>query len=208
MGGVPPFTTALPLAADAGGSAATGGPGPAAGGSTAAAAAGTDKQATKKRSQTNAIIFGLINAIVGIPTMISFAAIVYQDAVYGPLLGQLARFSFFSAAMHQLAFTVFSTLPFAVGQPQDVGLIFLSAMATDVAEIGREQQLGEDVIVGTALLTLTLATLLVGLLTWTTGGECVHPACTAQHGQHVAGAAHSMLSMHSSYSRQRVAWCG
>lgn len=41
-----------------------------------------------------------------------------QDALYKPLLGQLARVSFFSAAAHQLVFTVFSTLPFAVGQPQ------------------------------------------------------------------------------------------
>jgi hypothetical protein len=45
-------------------------------------------------------------------------AYVLQDAVYKPLLGQLARVSFFSAAMHQLVFTIFSTLPFAVGQPQ------------------------------------------------------------------------------------------
>jgi hypothetical protein len=41
-----------------------------------------------------------------------------QDPLYKPLLGQLARVSFFSAAVHQLMFTIFSTLPFAVGQPQ------------------------------------------------------------------------------------------
>lgn len=38
--------------------------------------------------------------------------------MYKPLLGQLARISFASAAMHQLMFTLFSSLPFAVGQPQ------------------------------------------------------------------------------------------
>jgi SulP family sulfate permease len=43
---------------------------------------------------------------------------VLQDPLYKPLLGQLARMSFFSAAVHQLVFTIFSTLPFAVGQPQ------------------------------------------------------------------------------------------
>lgn len=43
---------------------------------------------------------------------------VLQDPLYKPLLGQLARVSFFSAAIHQLVFTIFSTLPFAVGQPQ------------------------------------------------------------------------------------------
>lgn len=45
-----------------------------------------------------------------------------QDPLYKPLLGQLARVSFFSAAVHQLVFTLFSTLPFAVGQPQVGGL--------------------------------------------------------------------------------------
>jgi SulP family sulfate permease len=44
--------------------------------------------------------------------------LLLQDPIYKPLLGQLARVSFFSAAVHQLVFTLFSTLPFAVGQPQ------------------------------------------------------------------------------------------
>jgi hypothetical protein len=43
-----------------------------------------------------------------------------------------------SLASPQSAFTLLSSLPFAVGQPQDVGLIFLSSMATGVAEIGRQ----------------------------------------------------------------------
>ena len=89
--------------------------------------------------------------------------------MYSNLLGQLARFSFFSAAVHQLVFTCFSNLPFAVGQPQDVGLIFLSAMATGIADIGREKKLDEDVIVGTTLLTMSVATLFVGVATYTVG---------------------------------------
>lgn len=53
-----------------------------------------------------------------------------QHPTFKPLLGQLARLSFASAALHQLVFTLSSRLPFAVGQPQDVGLIFLSSMAS------------------------------------------------------------------------------
>lgn len=118
-----------------------------------------------------------------------------QDPMYKPMLGDLARFSFLAAAVHQVrlatlpcpwlarlhcghckqrrppppvplvdaprqaalstdlapppnraaapqtVFTLLSTIPFAVGQPQDVGLIFLSSMATGVAEIGREVRL-------------------------------------------------------------------
>jgi hypothetical protein len=35
-----------------------------------------------------------------------------------------------SAAIHQAAFTALSTIPFAIGQVQDVGLIFCSSIAT------------------------------------------------------------------------------
>lgn len=39
-----------------------------------------------------------------------------QDSFFGPYLGQLARLAFLSSAIHQAVFTVFSSLPFAVGQ--------------------------------------------------------------------------------------------
>lgn len=54
---------------------------------------------------------------------------------------------------------------------QDVGLIFLSAMATGIAEIGMAKGMEDAEIVGTAMLTLTVATTLVGILTWLVG-EC------------------------------------
>jgi MFS superfamily sulfate permease-like transporter/CRP-like cAMP-binding protein len=115
-------------------------------------------------AQTDAI-YGLINAVVGIPTMVSFAAIVFAHPTYKPFLGKLARFSFLSAAAHQLVFALLSTLPFAVGQPQDTGLIVLSAIATSVADYGLERALSARVVLATALVTLSVATLIVGLLT-------------------------------------------
>ena len=42
-------------------------------------------------------------------------------------------------------------------------------MSTGVAEIGREVGLSTAEVVGTAMLTLTLATTLVGILTWLVG---------------------------------------
>jgi len=119
---------------------------------------------TGASAQTDAV-YGLINAVVGIPTMVSFAAIVFQHPTYRPLLGQLARFSFLAAATHQLCFAAMSTLPFAVGQPQDTGLIVLSAIATSVAEYGLAHGLDARVVVATTLTTLALSTLLVGFLT-------------------------------------------
>ena len=59
-----------------------------------------------------------------------------QDPIYAPHLAMLVKLLFLSSAIHQLAFVLCSTLPFAVGQVQDVGLIFLSAMASSVAGEG------------------------------------------------------------------------
>lgn len=39
-----------------------------------------------------------------------------QDELYTPYLGQLAKLAFLASAVHQAIFTMFSTLPFAVGQ--------------------------------------------------------------------------------------------
>ena len=36
--------------------------------------------------------------------------------------------------VHQAAFSAFSSLPFSIGQVQDAGLIFLSKMASDLAD--------------------------------------------------------------------------
>lgn len=45
-------------------------------------------------------------------------------------------------------------------------------MATGVAEIGQEIGLSDGEIVGTAMLTLTVATTVVGILTWLVGEFC------------------------------------
>ena len=39
-----------------------------------------------------------------------------QNELYTPYLGQLAKLAFLASAVHQTVFTMFSTLPFSVGQ--------------------------------------------------------------------------------------------
>ncbi|KAK9845896.1 hypothetical protein WJX81_005443 [Elliptochloris bilobata] len=112
----------------------------------------------------NDIVYGLINSLVGIPTMISFAAIIFKDELYAPRLGQLAKLAFLGSAVHQAVFTLVSTLPFAVGQVQDVGLIFLSAMATSIAGLCTAEGLTAEEALGTTLVTLVISTFLVGML--------------------------------------------
>jgi len=56
-----------------------------------------------------------------------------------------------------------------IGQVQDVGLIFLSAMASDIASICSEAQIPANEALGTSLFTFCVATLIVGLLTLLVG---------------------------------------
>jgi SulP family sulfate permease len=66
----------------------------------------------------------------------------------------------FSSMIHQWAFTYFSSLPFAIGQVQDAGLIFLSSMAADIVQgCARTEQ-----IVPTTIVVLPICTFILGCL--------------------------------------------
>ena len=54
-------------------------------------------------------------------------------------------------------------------QVQDVGLIFLSAVATSVVHLGKEAGIKDEEILGTTLVTLLLMTFAVGILIILTG---------------------------------------
>ncbi|GFH27092.1 STAS domain-containing protein, partial [Haematococcus lacustris] len=93
-----------------------------------------------------ALVIGFINVTVGLPSLIALAAIVFKAPVYAAYLGALCKFLFLAAGVHQLVFVLLSSQPFAIGQVQDVGLIFLSAMASSVAVIGAELGLTPEVM--------------------------------------------------------------
>ena len=76
----------------------------------------------------------------------------------------MVKLVFLSSGVHQIIFSLRSTLPYAVGQVQDVGLIFLSAMATNVVDACHKAGKDSDTTLGSVLLTLLLTTLLVGVL--------------------------------------------
>lgn len=106
------------------------------------------------------------------------ASICMQDHFFQPVLGQMVKLVFLSSGVHQIIFSIKSTLPFAVGQVQDVGLIFLSAMATSVVEASSKAGKDSDVTLGTVLVTLLLTTLLVGVLIILTGTPAIKAATT------------------------------
>jgi GTP:adenosylcobinamide-phosphate guanylyltransferase len=64
-------------------------------------------------------------------------------------------------------------------QTQDVGLIFLSAMASGVAARGTADGLPTIEIVGTTLITCMIATLLVGVFTIFVGTSLRVECCAA-----------------------------
>jgi hypothetical protein len=118
---------------------------------------------------TKSIIFGLINGITMLPTMFSYTAIIFSDAFFRKDMGLLSKLMLFSSVVHQSVFTMLSALPFAVGQVQDAGLIFLSKIATDmVNEMTSEDLPPEDIMV-TVLYTLALSTATLGLALVLTG---------------------------------------
>ena len=94
-----------------------------------------------------------------IPVTISFCTIIFRDAAYDSEIPKLIKLVIFSSLMHQFAFSWNSSLPFAIGQVQDAGLIFLSAMTGAIAN---SPTIAKEQIVPTALFVLPICTFLLG----------------------------------------------
>lgn len=117
-------------------------------------------------------LYGLLNTTICIPVMISFAQIIFRDPAFQPYMSDLIKLVLTSAAIHQLCFTISSTLPFAVGQVQDAGLIFLSAMASSIVQALRAKEnehFSMVEVIATTLFTLAASTALLGVALIITG---------------------------------------
>ena len=112
------------------------------------------------QSLFHSILFGCINAVMCIPVMISFTSIIFRDDAYRQVLPSLIKIVLFSCMIHQISFSVFSGLTFAVGQVQDAGLIFLSAMATSIVSGCHSA----ESILPTTLVVLSIYTALLGAM--------------------------------------------
>jgi sulfate permease, SulP family len=129
-------------------------------------------------------LFGVINAIIILPVTISFTSIIFREPIFLEYLPILIKLVLFSSIIHQLIFSAISSLPFrslgshvysstpsglimfcccrSVGQVQDAGLIFLSAMASSIVKY--EAKKGQsDHAIPTTLVALSLATLFLGI---------------------------------------------
>ena len=98
------------------------------------------------------------------PVMMSFASIIFADPFFSEYSPELVKLVLFSSAVHQLCYVKWSTMPFAVGQVQDAGFIFLSSMARFVVADGQSHDDHAATTMAAALWTLGLATALLGVM--------------------------------------------
>lgn len=115
-------------------------------------------------------LYGLINTVVVAPVVVGFAAIIFRHPAFHKdpaVYSQLVKLCLFSSAVHQTAFTCTSSLPFAIGQIQDAGLIFLSKIAGDIATQMSDAPPAH--MLATVLVTLSLSTALLGVALIFTG---------------------------------------
>ena len=117
-------------------------------------------------SQSNppilSLLYGIVNLFIVLPVVMSFASIIYHDDFFRPYMPVLMKLTVVSGVVHQITFSTLSSLPFAVGQVQDAGLIFLSAMARDVVSRLKSMGVHDTSILATVTIGLSIYTAVLG----------------------------------------------
>lgn len=108
------------------------------------------------------VLYGVINAAIVLPVLMSFGSIIYRDEAFSPYMPVLVKLTVVSGMVHQICFSTFSTLPFAVGQVQDAGLIFLSSMARSMVQYCQNQGYTDEAMLATVTIGMGIATALLG----------------------------------------------
>ena len=108
------------------------------------------------------VLYGAINCTIILPVVMSFGNIIYRDNAFADYMPVLIKLTLFSGVVHQLCFSFFSTLKFAVGSVQDAGLIFLSSMAHDMVRYCRDHNYDDDVMLATVTVGLGMAAAALG----------------------------------------------
>ena len=117
-------------------------------------------------SQSNppllSLLYGIANLFIVLPVVMSFASIIYHDDFFRPYMPVLMKLTVVSGVVHQITFSTLSSLPFAVGQVQDAGLIFLSVMARDVVSRLKSMGVHDTSILATVTIGLSIYTAVLG----------------------------------------------
>jgi hypothetical protein len=70
----------------------------------------------RRRIAYTGTLYGLINAVILVPVLISFASIIFRDPYFEPSMPYLIKLVILSSCVHQTIFSCISSLPFAIGQ--------------------------------------------------------------------------------------------
>ncbi|GKY96837.1 hypothetical protein MPSEU_000642900 [Mayamaea pseudoterrestris] len=111
-----------------------------------------------------AAVYAVVNVIISAPGLYGYAAVIFNHPIFRDHMNALSKLVIFSSMIHQLSFTLFSTMPFAIGTVQDAGLIFLSSMANTIADEMLSDGASEAAILSTTLVLLPLGTALLGVI--------------------------------------------
>lgn len=123
----------------------------------------TKDEEDTKQTPFISILYGVVNTSIILPVLMSFGSIIYHHDFFRPYLSTLMKLTVLSGAVHQITFSSVSSLPFAVGQVQDAGLIFLSSMSRDLVKQLQSRGEDADVILATVCVGLSLSTAILGL---------------------------------------------
>lgn len=99
-----------------------------------------------------------------IPCLYGYAAVIFNNEMFQPEINALSKLVIWSSAIHQICFCIFSTLPFSIGQVQDAGLIFLSAMSNKIADAIVEEGGTIEEAISTTVVLLGLSTASLGFV--------------------------------------------
>lgn len=117
-----------------------------------------------KSSVLYIVIYGIVNSIMAIPCVFGYATVIFNNPAFSPHINELSKVVLWSSVVHQFAFTAFSSLPFAIGQVQDAGLIFLSHMSNTMANKIVDDGGTTEEAVSTCLVILSMATFSTGIV--------------------------------------------
>ena len=115
------------------------------------------------------IIYAFVNSVMCLPCLYGYAAVIFNHSVFQPHINALSKLVIFSSVIHQACFSIFSSLPFSIGQVQDAGLIFLSTMSNKIAnkiieESGGDMESVAEEVLSTTIVLLGLSTASLGIV--------------------------------------------
>ena len=127
-----------------------------------ATTAGAAADEKKRGGFLSYIIYAVVNIIISVPGLYGYSSVIFNHPVFADYMNALPKLVIFSSCIHQLGFTLFSTLPFAIGTVQDAGLIFLSAMSNVLAEEILSNGGTAEEVLSTTLVLLPMGTACLG----------------------------------------------